>query len=68
MSKRGERLTRYFELRSLNHKNRYNIIFLMSSSMGKRKQPADVDKDQDFDRALLKRLAEVVKFLPNLED
>ena len=40
----------------------------MDSSMGKRRTPVDLEKEQKFDGELLKRLAKVIRVLPDLED
>ena len=68
MSKSSGEKSRHFELRSLNHKNCYNSDSLMDSSMGKHRTPVDLEKEQKFDGELLKRLAKVIRVLPNLED
>ena len=36
--------------------------------MGRRVSLADIEKDQKFDSALVKRLAKVLEVLPNAED
>ncbi len=36
--------------------------------MGKPKQLADIENDQKVDYALMKRLAKILDFLPDIED
>jgi len=36
--------------------------------MGKPKQLANIENDQKVDYALMKRLAKIMEFLPNMED
>ncbi len=40
----------------------------MKSNMGKSKKPANVEKNEEFDSALMERIAEALKFLPDLEN
>ena len=68
MSKSSGENSCYFELRSPNHKNCYNIGNLTDSSMGKHRSPVNLEKEQKFDGELLKRLAKVIRVLPDLED
>ena len=59
---------RYFEVRTLNNKNGYNLSTLMNYSMGRPIPLANLEHDQKFDAALVERLAKVSEVLPNLED
>jgi len=58
----------YFEVRSLNQENCYNKSSSMQSSMRTATTLADIEEDQKFDRALVKRLAKIVEVLQNIED
>lgn len=40
----------------------------MNVSMGRLLQLTDLEYDQQFDYALIKRLAKILEFLPNIED
>jgi hypothetical protein len=40
----------------------------MDSIMGRTLPLVNIEHDQKFDDALVKRLAEIIDFLPNLED
>ena len=58
----------YFEVRSLNNKNGYNLNSVMNCGMGRSIPLANLEHDQKFDAALVERLAKVIEVLPNLED
>ena len=58
----------YFEVRTLNNKNGYNLNILMNYSMGRPIPLANLEHDKKFDAALVERLAKVIEVLPNLED
>ena|SRR3990170_6395298 len=68
VSKSSQRISCCFELRRMSYENCYNTGSLMDSSMGKHRTPVDLEKEQKFDGELLKRLAKVIRVLPNLED
>jgi hypothetical protein len=40
----------------------------MNIIMGRPLQLVNIEHDQKFDSALVKRLAKIIEFLPNLED
>ena len=40
----------------------------MNIIMGRHLQLVNIEHDQHFDSALVKRLAKIIEFLPNLED
>lgn len=58
----------HFEVRSTSNKNSYNHNSPMESIMERRFSLADIEQNQKFDAALVKRLAKIIDFLPNLED
>jgi hypothetical protein len=58
----------YFEVRSPSNKNGYNRMASMDSSMGWLFPLVNIEQDQTFDNALVKRLAKILEFLPNIED
>jgi hypothetical protein len=60
--------THHFEVRSAINKNSYNHNSPMDSIMERLFSLADIEHNQKFDAALVKRLAKIVDFLPNLED
>ena len=58
----------YFEVRSVSNKNGYNCNSPMESIMRRLFPLANIEQDQKFDAVLVKRLAKILEFLPNLED
>jgi hypothetical protein len=59
---------RHFEVRSVNKENCYKLGSLLNVSMGRLSQLTDIEYDQQFDYILVKRLAKILEFLPNIED
>jgi hypothetical protein len=44
------------------------VVAPMDSIMGRQSPLANVERDQKFDDALVKRLAKILEDLPNIED
>ena len=58
----------YFEVRSVNNENGYNLRNLMDYIMERPIPLANIEVDQKFDYALVEQLAKIIEVLPNLED
>ena len=58
----------YFEARSSNNKNGYNVVTPLDSIMGRHSPLVDIERNQKFDDAVVKRLAKILEDLQNLED
>jgi hypothetical protein len=68
MSLSPERNPCYFEVRSMNKENCYKLVSLNEFTMVRLLQLVNIEHDQKFDYAIVKQLAKIIEFLPNLED
>jgi hypothetical protein len=59
---------RHFEVRSINNENCYKLGRPMEFIMGRTLQLKNIERDQKFDYAIVKQLAKILEFLPNIED
>ncbi len=66
-NRRGKH-TRHFEVRSPSKENCYKLDSPLNFIMGKPEKLANIENDQKVDYALMKRLAKIIEFLPNIED
>ena len=58
----------HFEVRITAYENCYSKGRIMHSGMDSSKIPADVEKEQKFDRDIVRELVKVLEVLQNLED
>jgi hypothetical protein len=59
---------RHFEVRSLSKENCYKPANPLDLIMGRPVKLANIEYDKKFDYALVKRLAKIMEFLPDIED